>query len=76
MNDIASNETPEHFETEIETAELAITEAQAALLDVLEVAREKEVLLSPEQEEEAGSIRKLRQRLDNLLEEKEDLKQA
>ena len=71
MSDVSDNETPEEWEAEVDTAEQAITQAQASFLDVLELSREVQVSLSPDREERATCIRKLRYRLDDLLEEQQ-----
>ncbi|KAL7578801.1 hypothetical protein ACA910_016023 [Epithemia clementina (nom. ined.)] len=75
VNDVAENEVPEYWQAEVDTAEQAIAQAQAAFLDVLELAREMEVPLSSERGVEASRIRQLRYRLEELIEEQDRLQQ-
>eukprot|EP00527_Entomoneis_sp_CCMP2396_P006134 CAMPEP_0198143454 /NCGR_PEP_ID=MMETSP1443-20131203/7627_1 /TAXON_ID=186043 /ORGANISM="Entomoneis sp., Strain CCMP2396" /LENGTH=192 /DNA_ID=CAMNT_0043806693 /DNA_START=102 /DNA_END=680 /DNA_ORIENTATION=- len=67
VEDVMETETPELWQEEMETAEEAMTQAQAAYLDVLDIARECEVHES-RREEAAVYIKQLRKQLDRLTE--------
>eukprot|EP00522_Entomoneis_paludosa_P011056 CAMPEP_0172439708 /NCGR_PEP_ID=MMETSP1065-20121228/606_1 /TAXON_ID=265537 /ORGANISM="Amphiprora paludosa, Strain CCMP125" /LENGTH=174 /DNA_ID=CAMNT_0013188427 /DNA_START=154 /DNA_END=678 /DNA_ORIENTATION=- len=60
--DVVANEAPEHWQEEVETAEEALTQAQASFLEVLEMTEERE----SRREQAAIHLRQLRQQLDGL----------
>lgn len=70
VGDMTTLETPEHWREEMESVEEAITQAQAAYVDVLDIARECEDQ-EDRREEAAVNIRQLRRQLDALAKPEE-----